>query len=58
VIIAEPRTAGSAGRTRAETGAREAAQGLLEERYVLPEDVDLIVADAAERWDYVMGPAG
>ena len=24
-------------------------------RLSLPEDVDLIVADAAERWDYVMG---
>jgi hypothetical protein len=37
---------------------REAAQELAGQRYVLPEDVDPIVADAAERWDYVMGPAG
>ena len=33
---------------------RIAAGELVAQRYVLEEDVELIVADAAERWDYVM----
>ncbi|CAN5796437.1 alpha/beta hydrolase domain-containing protein [soil metagenome] len=37
---------------------RAAATALVEQRYVLAEDVDLIVADAAERWDHVMNRAG
>lgn len=32
---------------------RNQAELLAHDRYVLPEDVDLIVADAAERWDYL-----
>ncbi len=32
---------------------REAALELVEQRYALAEDVEMIVADAAERWDHV-----
>lgn len=32
---------------------RAAADALVDQRYVLAEDVDLIVSDAAKRWDYV-----
>ncbi|MEZ4569937.1 MAG: hypothetical protein R2849_06355 [Thermomicrobiales bacterium] len=37
---------------------RDAATKLADQNYVLAEDIDLIVADAAERWDYVMNLAG
>lgn len=33
---------------------RDAARDLVDQGYVLDEDIPLIVADAAERWDYVM----
>lgn len=33
---------------------RNQAELLVHDRYVLPEDVDVIVADAAERWDTAM----
>ena len=37
---------------------REAALKLADERYVLDEDVDLLVENAAERYDYGMANGG
>jgi hypothetical protein len=37
---------------------REAAQKLADDRYVLDEDVDLLVKNAAERYDYALSNGG
>lgn len=44
-----------AGRDEYLAEVRNQAELLVHDNYVLAEDVDLIVADAAERWDTVMG---
>ena len=37
---------------------REAAEKLIEDRYVLDEDVELLVANASERYDYALAQGG